>query len=102
MTPDKTSAGKSSSVASLDKKRIEKAVEENEPCKETVIALLEEIVKGLKEGKDPSNKCVVIMLQDDDNYYFHQIYSAGMLPPEGIALTELAKDDFKELLYGDE
>lgn len=88
-----------SKITSLEERRTRLAIENNEPCKETVIDLLQQTIQALKSGKINSNKCVLVLLEDTDAYYFHQTFSAGMLPPEAIALCSLADDDFKQELY---
>lgn len=90
-----------SKISSLDERRKRLAVANNEPCKETVIDLLEQTIQALKSGKIETNKCILILLEDYETYYFHQSYSAGMEPSEAIALCSLADDDFKQELYGE-
>lgn len=97
----KTDIPGTTKVPNLEEKRIQIAIENNEPCKETVIDLLEQTIQALKSGKIQTNKCVLILLEDYDTYYLHQAYAAGMIPQESITLCSLAEDDFKQELYGE-
>lgn len=92
---------KLSKVTSMADKKAKDAIENDEPDLANVLDMLKQTTDALKSGKVYANKIAIILLQDDDNYYFHQMYSAGLLPQEGIALCELAKDDFKEAVYAE-
>jgi hypothetical protein len=82
-----------SKVLSFENARIQKAVEREEPCRETVISVLRQAIRDLESGKEFANKVVIVFYDDSGQNYYHQTYIGGPTPTEAIGILHLGKED---------
>ena len=64
--------------------------------------LLSEAVERVRADSNPPSKALLLLLWDDDNKYETQFFNAGLKNSEAVALLEVEKQRFLEMLLGEE